>query len=164
MITRLLSLAMPYGDIGPESSLATYALPVVTNTFALRRCLIRSISFRLIRQRRGLRSGGVRIGVSTIGIKFWKRRRVSMHQAGIRGAWCAYRKRANAAIPSATASSSRAAGKSCPNVFAQPERPIARPHRALVTILVMNCVGINRLGVYGSLSLTSSPIAMRVKK
>jgi hypothetical protein len=78
-----------------------------------------------------------------------------------RDAWGPYRKRANAAMPRATASSSRAAGRSRPNVLAKrhltlappnvpatapripatrptiiplPEIPIARPHRALVTI------------------------------
>jgi hypothetical protein len=106
------------------------------------------------------------------------------------GLRCTYRKRANAAIPRATASSSRAAGRSRPRVLdkrllalAPPnvpatapmipatkpmiiplsESPIARPHRVLVTILMMNWGGVSRLGVFGSLSLTNSPMAMRVK-
>jgi hypothetical protein len=96
---------------------------------------------------------------------------------------CIYLKSVIAVMPTATASSSRAAGRSRPNLFAKrtlalappnvaatapvipatrpriappPESPIARPHKPLVTILVMNCGGINRLGVFGSLSLTSS--------
>jgi hypothetical protein len=79
-----------------------------------------------------------------------------------RDACCTYRKRANAAMPRATVSSSKAAGRSRPNGLAKrllalapppsvpatapiipatkpiiiplPESPIARPHRALVTL------------------------------
>ncbi len=50
-----------------------------------------------------------------------------------------------------------------PTTMPLPERPIARPHKAPVTILVMNPGGANRLGVLGSLSLTISAIAKRVK-